>query len=451
MIFLATALILASTLLLMFMAVVGLLRRRLSSVVFFATAGYAFVAAANAEDLIGQFGEDTYFQMSLIYVIASIVLSISVQFFSEFVPRLRLSLPVWNQHDFQWHATLATVLALASATLIIFSRGGNLFLNWADARESNDFLTALATLLFMLASPGIISAFYAKRRALGVILLLLCLGLFVVIGSRASLLGALIFGMWLMLVRAKGVGSRLRVVVIALVLTFAIHTFLRSLRGFGIGGLLKAFDEGNLLAALLSPQDDVDVSGGEAHVPDHFMFSITQSSIDNFGFMTSIQRLILLPLPSVKEWITKPMDVTAILWNKAFESGLLNDAQGQALLLESYITGKAGSLHPTFFGEYFLAGGWIALVLSIVVLGAVFVAIDFFMHRADRLTALALCGPVLIGYLFVARGSSVAGFGFIVYLGVMVGLLRYFVKCVRRLCVAATTNNSSSPETTRHA
>jgi len=451
MIFLAMVLIVMSALLLTFMSIVCFRRRRLSAVVFFATAGYAFMAVINSEYLINKFGEDVYTQMSLIYVIGSFVLSISVQYFSEFVPKYGLSLPVWNQSDFHWHATFAFVLALASIALIVFARGEALLMNWSEARASSGFFVSLATSFFMLASPGIVSAFHAKRPTLGVMLLLLSVGLFVVIGSRASLLVAIFLGAWLMLLKEPGRRSRslsrFWVITIALVVVLLVHTILRTLRGFGIAGLLQAFNEGNLLAALFLfiMDDDVSLTGGESDMPIYLMFAITQSSIDDFGFMTSIQRLLLLPMPSIQGWTAKPIDVTGRLWNRAFEQGFLDDEQGQAALLEAYVTGNYGSLHPTFFGEYFLAGGWMGLVMSMFLLGAVFVAIDLFMHRADRFTSLALCGPILVGYLFVARGSSVAGLGFFVYLGAVVGLLRYAARRVKGLWVAAIIANSATP------
>ena len=445
MIFLGTTLIIVSVLLLLFMAVAGLSRRRLSSVVFFAVACYAIIMAATAGDLIRQYGDELYLQASLIYGIGSIVLLMSVLFFSELVPGRRLSIPIWNQSDFQWHTNFATALALASIALIMIARE-NLMMNWNEARSSAGYLTVLSTMFFMLASPGIVSAFIPKKLTLGIMLLLLCVGLFVVMGSRASLLGALFFGMWLMLLRARDAGSRLRIVAIAVVATFVVHFFLRTLRGLGIAGLLQAFDEGNLLTTLLAVGGDVDVSGGEAAIPKYLMFAIKVSSIHDFGFMTSIQRLLLLPIPRIEGWINKPVDVTYLLWEKGFQQGLLDGAQGQQILLESYLTGSFGSLHPTLFGEYFLVGGWVSLVLSTVVLGAILVAIDLFMHRANRLTSLALCGPMLVGYMFVARGNSVIGLGYFFYLGVIVSLLCYVANRAKKLLQLKPNQALNQPE-----
>jgi hypothetical protein len=445
MIFFATAMMIASALLLMFMGVVGFLQRRLSSVVFFATAGYAIIALATTEQLISQFDVDTYFQMADIYVVGSIVLSSAVLVISKFVAKDSLSPPVWELPDFQGHAVLAAALALTSLVLIVIARGGDISMNWSEARVSNGFLSALGTTLFMLACPGVVSAFYTRRVILGALLLLLCLGLFVVIGSRAAFLGTLLFAIWLMLTRASSAGAQVKILALGLTMTFIVHTILRTLRGYGIAGLLQAYDEGDLLAVVLPDEEGVDVSGGEANMPKYLMFSITQSSIADFGFMTSIQRLFLLPIPSIKGWIDKPLDVTNMLWKNAFEDGLLSGGQGQAILAESYMTDNYGSLHPIIFGEYFLAGGWISLVLSTVVLGAVLVAIDYFMHRTDRLTSLVLCGPVLVGYLFVARGNSVVGLGYFIYLSVLLGLLRYLAIKMKGVYTLVTANYANTP------
>jgi hypothetical protein len=435
MIILGYILIIGSALLLMSMAIVGFLRQRLSSVVFFGVAGYAIIAAINTGNLVRQFGEETYLKMSIIYMIGSGILTISVLIFSKLVPARNLSLPIWNESDLNRHANISTSLALISVVLIIIDRGDNLLMSWGDVRASSGYLTALATFFFMLASPGIISAFKANRLALAIVLLLVCICLFVVIGARSSLLCALFFGVWLILSRARGIGSRVRIITIAVVVALAVHTFLRTLRGYGMGGLLQAFEEGKLWTTLFAfvMDDETSVTGGESEIAELLMFSITQSSISDFGFMTSIQRVILLPIPSIDGLFSKPLDVTNILWRRAFEEGLFDGAQGQEVLLESYLTGSLGSWHPTLFGEYFLSGGWISLVLSVAILGAILVAIDFFMHRADRLTSLALCGPLLVGYLFVSRGNSVIGLGYFVYLGVLFGLLSYAVYCVEKL------------------
>lgn len=427
MIFLSTTFIVGSAFLLILMAIVCFLHRRISSVVFLGAAAYAVVAAVNVEYLTKQFGDEVYLQMSMIYSIGSIVLVMSFLFFSKLLPRHKISMPIWDQSDFHRHATLALLFAAASVTLISIDRGEDLFVSWSEARSSSGFLTSLATAFFMLASPGIVSAFEAKRPALCVVLLLLSIGLFLVLGSRAAILGALIFWMLLRLARSRSFGSRLCFIAIATVLVFTTHTILRSLRGYGIAGLLQAFEEGNL-SMLFSPffmNDEVGMTGGESEIAEILAFSITQSSSFDFGFMTSIQRLILLPIPSVEGWLSKPIDVTNLLWKKAFENGLFEDAVGQSILLESYLSGSLGSWHPTLFGEYFLAGGWVALVLSVIVTGAILVAIDLFMHKADRLTSLALCGPILVGYLFVSRGNSVVGFGYFVHFSILIFLLRF--------------------------
>lgn len=446
MIFFANTLFVLSVLLLTLMSVVLFRQRRLSTVVFFANAGYAVIAIANAIDLIKEFGDEIYLEASLIYVIGSIILSISVQFFSRLTARRMLSLPVWSQADFYWHVSFAIKLVLTSFVLMTLARGDNIFLDWSEARESNGFLVALATFLFMLSSPGIISSVFAKRFALGFTLLVLCLGLLIVIGSRAAFLGFLFLGAWVMLTRARNLTSRFKICAVALIAILLVHTFLRTLRSFGISGLLQAFNEGYLLTTLFAfaLEGDANVTGGESDIAKTLLFAITQSSISDFGFATSIQRLLLLPIPNIQGWINKPVDVTNQLWKSAFEQGLLAGDQGQAVLLESYKAGALGSWHPTIFGEYFLAGGWVALVLSVVVLGAVLVMVDIFMHRTDRLISLALCGPVMAGYLFVARGNSVVGLGFFVYLSVLVGVSNYLVIKFKKFRAPLSIRNSDT-------
>jgi hypothetical protein len=266
-------------------------------------------------------------------------------------------------------------------------------------------------------------------------LISISLGLFVVIGSRAALLGALIFGAWMMLQEAKGLKSQLWVFMLTLIVLLSIHTFLRTLRGFGISGLMQAYSDGNFFKSLFAfaLDKDTSITGGETDIPEAFMFAVANNSITDFGFMTSIQRLILLPLPSIEGLLLKPMDVTNTLWAKAFQQGFFSNDQGQAGLLESFLSGSFGSMHATIFGEYFLSGGWLGFVISMFLLGIVFVVIDYVLCHVKPITSLLLSGPILIGYFFSARGNSVIGIGYFVYLGVLVILLKYSYYKIRLL------------------
>lgn len=423
MIFLGVSLFVAAALVLLLMAVVGVIRQQVSSIAFAALSGYAWVAALTVDSLVDQFGVEGYFLGALVYVIGSVSLALSTWLFATRATARRLAMPEWGETDFTLYSRFALVLGASCLVLLVLSRD-DLLVNWSEARSESGPLTVLAAFFLLLACPGIVAAWLAKRPLAAIVLFALCATSFVLLGSRAALLCALVFALWIMLVRARGIAPKLRVLALAAIAGFAVHVLLRQVRGLGIGGLLQALDEGNLLATLFSADVNADLSGGELAIPKYFLFSTRVSSVDDFGFMSSIQRVLLLPVPRIEGWFDKPVDVTYLLWEKAYEAGLFSDAEGQATLLDSYLSGSLGSLHPTLFGEYFLAGGWISLLLSTTFLGATFSIIDETMRRMNRLTSLALCGPLLVGYLFVARGNSVIGLGYFFYLGIIFSVMQ---------------------------
>jgi hypothetical protein len=162
-----------------------------------------------------------------------------------------------------------------------------------------------------------------------------------------------------------------------------------------------------------------DLSGGEFAIPKYFVFATTVASVDVFGLLTSLVRLALLPIPRIDGLIDKPVDVTYTLWSKGYESGLFDGQAGQSILFDSYVSGSLGSLHPTLFGEFYLAGGIAAVVISSLVAGVVLTGIDRFFRRCRPFTSLLLIGPVLAGFLMVGRGNSVIGFGYFFYIGII--------------------------------
>lgn len=409
--------------LLLAMAVECLRQQQVSSIVFAALSGYAWVSVFNAYSLAEQFSDEEYLVSALVYFVGSMTLSLSTWLFARQAGARRLPMPEWGQSDFIRYSRFALLLGVSSLILLVLSRE-DVLMNWSEARSEAGPTSVLAAFFLLLACPGIIAAWLAKRAVVTIALFVLCATSFVLLGSRAALLSALAFAVWLMLLRARGTASKVRVIAFAAIVGIAAHVLLRQVRGLGLGGLLQAIDDGTLLTTLFSGDANADLSGGELAISKYFLFSTRVSSVDDFGFMSSIQRVLLLPIPRIEGWIDKPVDVTYLLWEKAYEAGLFADADGQAILLDSYLSGTLGSLHPTLFGEYFLAGSWASLVLSTTFLGGTFSLIDVAMRRMDRLTSLALCGPLLVGYLFVARGNSVIGLGYFFYLGIIFTIVK---------------------------
>lgn len=167
-----------------------------------------------------------------------------------------------------------------------------------------------------------------------------------------------------------------------------------------------------------------DLSGGELAIAKYFVFAVQTASAEVYGFMTSAIRLLLILVPSsVLTGIGKPIDVTYLLWAEAYSQNLFAEAEGQALLREFFESGLYGSVHPTLFGELFAAGRWPSLIASSGVVGLFCVFIDRSLSSIDPKAAVLVLGPVLVGMWMVARGNSVIGIGYFVYLTILAVLL----------------------------
>lgn len=403
---------------------------RLSAVVHIALAGYGALAVAEGTTLASEFGMQAYQEAAAIFLVGSTVLALASALCNLTLRTRPLGASSWDRRDLERHAFVSGAAAILALALLLVSRD-DVLANWSEARFDAGPTTTLGTFLLLLACPGIVSALFARRRMLAACMGGVCLAGFVISGSRATLLAAVGLAMWLSVSRASGRWRKASLLFVATLIGLGAHVAMRQLRGLGLGGILDAYQSGDLLSALLFSEATADVSGGEAAIPRYFVFATQVSSAHDFGFLTSVVRLLLLPLPRVEGLIDKPIDVTYLLWERALLSGVFSDAVGQQTLVESYLTGSLGSLHGTVFGEYFLAGGWSALVLSSFVLALILSGIDWALGRSKRVTALAMAGPMLVGFLFVARGNSVIGLGYFFYLGVLFLILNAVLGGVR--------------------
>lgn len=167
-----------------------------------------------------------------------------------------------------------------------------------------------------------------------------------------------------------------------------------------------------------------DLSGGELAIAKYFVFAVQTASAEVYGFMTSVVRLLLILVPSsVVTIFNKPMDVTYLLWAEAYSQNMFAEAEGQVLLREFFESGIYGSVHPTLFGELFAAGLWPSLIFSSGIVGFFCVFIDRCLSWIDPKAAVLVLGPVLVGMWMVARGNSVIGFGYFVYLTIFAVVL----------------------------
>lgn len=428
---LSTAIFVVAAMGLLIVAVTGFRNRRYYSVVFGGLVGYALLGAANVESLSLQFGSDSVEHAAWVFLCGSTVISLTVQILASSLPPVTNFANLWIPSVLRAHSNWSFGFIVAALVLLVADRG-DLSLNWNEARGDIGSLSVLGTFFFLLGSPGCVTAAYSNRPMRCLLLVLLSSVVFVLSGSRAAVLSALILAFWMIMSRSSGAFGKARILLASGIAAFFIHVVLRQVRGVGVIALAQAYADGNLVATLFSNTDNVDVSGGESAIAEYFVYSTKVASVHDFGFMTSIVRMLLFPVPHALEFIGKPIDITYRLWQHAYLAGLFDSGEGQDILWNSFLTGSLGSLHPTLFGEYYVAGGWPALVMSSVLMGGVLVLVDRYLGEANPFANLALAGPVMVGYLFIARGNSVIGIGYFFYLAILLHILRFIVNWMRR-------------------
>jgi len=201
------------------------------------------------------------------------------------------------------------------------------------------------------------------------------------------------------------------------VVSVAFHVVLRFVRGMAVVDLWATLRSGSFLDIMLNSPATSDLSGGELAIAKYFVFAVQTASAETYGFMTSAIRLLLILVPSsMMTFIEKPIDVTYLLWAEAYSHNLFAEAEGQELLRQFFESGVYGSVHPTLFGEFFATGRWSSLVAGSALVGLSCVLIDRYLSRIDPKVAVLVLGPVLVGMWMVARGNTVIGIGYFVYL-----------------------------------
>lgn len=398
-------------------------RGRLYAVVLGALSMYGFITVSELPDLANEISHRSAVTAAYVFVVGSMLFLGSLVLVERRFPRpgpTRMSdwaerLERAGPHHLAW----SWIAGATSLALFLASRE-SLELTWSEARADAGVVEAAATFLFLLAVPGAVTGFLARKRLRSAGLLAITLVVFVLSGSRAALLGGLAFLAWIVVARTEQRARRLRILAGMASLAFLAHVGLRFLRGVGPAALLSAWSDGDVGGLFGESTEAVDYSGGEAAIAKYFVFAMKHAGDEAFGFMTSVQRLLMLFVPGKAAGVPKPIDVTYQLWSAGYADGLFDGAQGFMILQDAFLSGNLGSLHPTLFGELFLAGRWPSLVASSILFGVLAVFIDRALRRVSDVSALLLLGPVLVGLLMVARGNSVIGFGYFFYLGAFV-------------------------------
>jgi hypothetical protein len=404
----------------------SLSRGRIYAFLFGALTLYGVFTLARLPTLADEFSRQSAYSASYVFLLGTTFLLGSIGLCEWLVPRAVQDGPGrWRAHynigadaHIRW-----SILASAASLALFLLAHPDLSLSWSGARAADSesgLLVAAATFLLLTSFPATATAILRGRNVSAVVLLAFNLACFTLSGSRAAALAALAALFWLAYMRTESSSGKFWILTSAVLLIFVVHVGLRFIRGLSPVDLVAAINSGNLLDLWGSSGVGEDLSGGESDVATYFVYAVGSAGSGGFGFMTTIARLGLVFFP--KAWLPfeKPMDVTNQLWASAFSDGLFNSDQGLTLLKESFVTGNLGSIHATVFGELFVSGGWLSLLPSAVLIGAFCVFIDRCLVQLKAAPALLILGPTAVGMLMVARGNSVIGFGYFVYVGTFV-------------------------------
>jgi len=406
----------------------GLLRSlervRVYSALLAGLLGYQLLAVIALSDLVAQFGIQVVATGEMAALAGAVILVGTLEALAtldrSFVSR-RVGdvVSATSSRPFVYLGiSLAIIVAILSISAL---RGSALFeLNWEQARAESSFLTSVATLLLFVAFPCAYVLWRSRHFGLAGFALLIAVSLTAVYGSRAALLTLPAVIALDMLSRGVFTRNARTLVLVGLGilgLVTLFHVTGRLIRGFGLAGLI-ALARGESLSAGEAGQllSEIDWTGGESDIFEYFFFVVGQSSIPGVEAPATLWRWLLMYLPRSLVEGFKPLDPTYALWTHAANSGLFEGEGFIAQVLDLLSVGDSGSIHPTFWGEAWMNGRWLGIVVMCMAL-AVTVHLLERLYVLLRPAAAVLCLPAaVVGYLMVARGNSTIGLGYIAYL-----------------------------------
>lgn len=308
---------------------------------------------------------------------------------------------------------LLLVVGLASITA---TRGSDLFsLSWEDVRGSELPFTSLGTFLQFIVFPAVWVLWRRRMRLLSFVLLLLSLGFFLVYGSRAALLTIpAVIGLDYY---SRGKLNDYRNIawmgMLLAGLVVVLHVGGRLVRGLGLSAVLMvASGEGVGLDSL----SEIDWSGGESNINRYYYFAVQEENVSGVQPLQTLLRWFTMYLPRSVAESFKPMDATYLLWTHALNKGLFDEDLYYAAMLSMVRDGAPGSTHAMIWGEFWINGGAPALIALSVTLGLLLFAIDRLVSRLPSTLCTLAVPAIAVGYVFVARGNSVIGLGYIAYI-----------------------------------
>ena len=314
---------------------------------------------------------------------------------------------------------LLVMAAGAAVAMAIQFKDGLSVVNtdWIEQRSIADpyYLRPLSTMIGFACFSSLWVAIRKKQVAITCLLALAVFVLFFLLGSRAmftTIAGAIYLD--LLTTRIK-LPSKLTLLAMLSSVGYSMHVLLRVLRGLGLGGLISAALTGNL-GAWLDGHHGMLGLGGEEGTYRTFYYVIDKD-YQSYPYRSWVtpQRMAMIYVPSSSAGELKPRDITTQLWYDGFDDGFLNDSHDYEQLEKIAATEIGGSIHPHLWGDAYANGHLPGVVVYGFGLGLIAVVVDRLFLRSTELSLFALAPCACVGYMFIARGSVVAGFGCVAF------------------------------------
>lgn len=317
-----------------------------------------------------------------------------------------------------WSRLFFLALGLFATIFVIKARNGLdfLMLNWTEQRsEGLTLLDGLSNILGLLAFS--LAPLFFKSRIKFLFLVLCCIGVFMVTGSRAMLfcLGGY-FYYELFLSDGISFGRRLWVLVGGAVAALSMHVLSRALRGIGLNAVLT-LDFSTLFETINGAVDTGGMFGGEDNIMKYY-FYVVHKYLEGWStdLLPTLHRALLILMPrELGEIPLKPVDLTYQIWIEALNDGLFNDNIWLKELIANANGGTPGSLHFLIWGDGLLNLGWFGVLIYPLLFAFLLTVFESVLQRAPAAMTAMLLGVGFPALLMIARGNIVIGLGYIIY------------------------------------
>ncbi len=411
----------------------GFLGKRIYSVLPGALFLFHMTSLAQFKSLVAEFSFSTLFLGQSLMLVANSLLLTTCIVFDSFMLRdsVRFTVHSWlsNPHYSKRHyLVIMTVVSFVIVVLSLRGGMGRISINWEDARESANMVDSLIVMLCFITFPSVWVAFRSKFYMLALLLGLLCLSIFQVIGSRAALLTLLAAAYAELLLIDLPLRKKLSIMALLGMLGFGLHTLSRLTRGLGLIGIIGIIMTGQL-TEYMSAFEKIDLSGGESNIYRYYNYVIDKS-YDHYPYhaWVTIKRLLLLYLPTGWAPNIKPADITYTFYTDAFADGIFDESAYYSRLKSLIEAGQPGSIHPTLWGDAYANGGPVGILIYPVWLGFILVLLERYIRKLNSAGIFLIVPLTIAGYLMIARGNIVIGFGYLGYIIPIVVALAYITR-----------------------